>query len=292
MHILFFIILIAVSATASAAGDPTTCAGYPEKRVYLQSHGWWQAPGVAFPGKHVHLETCFPLHQKVKGIVRFDTIIRLHAMQNNGAINLVRVQIFNNGTPDQFTTQKSVNLSCSVTDCSWVIPIDVDTTRVPNDGRWEFRMTANVPKTAEGNRFYQTTRWSATLNNGKIVKNGESLNRSPGAAGWYTGVDYQNVFCGPNDGYSLVSSPKSGVVTIACKFEMQTAFASIDPNFHAGDPGKILLNYSTGGMKNITIDTRKLSNGPHKLLLRTDAKVTKPQGTASGVLVLPFTVAN
>lgn len=290
------VLFMANERVEAQVADPLACTGYPEQRVFLESQGWWKDSTIAeMEGRHIHLGTCFPLHQQVRGIVHFDVRIMLHNMANWGAINLLRVQIFNNGSSSQFTTSIPLKLTCPTDDCQWLRPIDVDTTRVPYDGPWEFRMTANIPKTAQGHRFYQSTRWHAILANGKPVKIGTNATRSPGAAGWYTGADYTNVYCGIGDsGYKFVSTPQSGVVALTCKFDRQTAFASLDPAFHSEPPseGVVLLNDLTGGTKTITVDTSMLSDGRHNLFLRTSTTVTKPPGTASGVLVLPFTVSN
>jgi hypothetical protein len=48
----------------------------------------------------------------------------------------------------------------------------------------------------------------------------------------------------------------------------------------------------TTAWQTITIDTTRLSNGPHRLFIQTQAHGTKPLGDGSGVMTLPFTVDN
>jgi hypothetical protein len=222
--------------------------------------------------------------QTVRGVVHFDIKVMAHNMP--GAIKKIAVEAFGNGS----IQSKAVDLNCATMDCTWWVPFDFDTTKTSYNGRWEFRLRAIVPTTPNGNKQYNSTRWHATIDNaGKPVKNGaESLSRSPGGAGWYTGIGYMNVFCGPG-GYDFVRQPQRGVVSLSCKFDQQTAFASIDANFHAGDPGKVVLD-SSGGTKTITIDTRTLTNGKHRLFMRTDAKTSA--GTGSGAQALFFEVQN
>lgn len=274
---------------AQAAPDPVTCQGYPEWRTPLEAQSWWVDDANPFPGQHIHMQTCFPLHQTVSGVVHFDVKIMSHNVP--GTVTKLAVEAFGNGS----IQSKPLSLSCQVVDCAWTVPFDFDTTKTNYNGRWEFRMRAIVSKTPNGNTQYNSTRWHATIDNpGKPVKNGsESTSRTPGGAGWYTGIGYMNVFCG-SGGYDLVRRPVSGKVSLSCKFDKQTAFASVDASFHANppNPGTVLLDSSTGGTKTITIDTTKLTNGLHRLFLRTDAKGTSPAGTGSGVQAFMFEVQN
>ncbi|MGQ0656868.1 MAG: hypothetical protein ACT4NU_02055 [Chromatiales bacterium] len=299
LAVVFLIVAFGIGtpgASAALTPDPQTCEGYPEQRVFLESQVWWKDETTSeAEGRHLHLGTCFPLHESISGVLHLDVRIMVHNMANHGAIKKLRVQIFNNGSSSVNTTAVDLALNCTTDDCVWWQPIDVDTTRVPYDGRWEFRITANIPETVQGHRMYETTRWHAILNNGKPVKDGTSSKRSPGAGGWYEGASYMNVFCGTDgSGYDFVTKVQSGVVKLTCKFDRKTAFASIDPAFHAEPPheGTILFNSKSGGIYTLTINTTTLSNGAHKLFLRTEATGTNPPGTGAGVLVLPFTVQN
>ncbi len=291
---VFGIAMPGVSAAHDDA-NPQTCEGYPEKRVFLESQVWWKDSTTnESEGRHLHMGTCFPLHQNVQGVVHLDVRIMAHNMENEGTIKALRVQIFGNGSSGQFTTKLPLSLDCQSDDCMWWQDIDVDTRKVPYDGRWEFRITANISDTAQGHRMYQTTRWHATLANGKPVQDKPNPARSPGAGGWYTGTGYMNVFCGiGGTGYDLVTKVQSGVAKITCKFEGKNATASIDPAFHDEPPneGTVLLNTNSGGTHSITINTASLGNGAHKLFLKTDATGVNG-GTGSGVLILPFTVQN
>ncbi|TLZ64910.1 MAG: hypothetical protein E6K13_00820 [Methanobacteriota archaeon] len=267
--------------------DPFTCVGYPEPRWYLGSQGWWRQnlPGEAPEGRHVHAETCFPLHQVVSGILHLDVVVKLH--NQPGKVSMVRIQAFN-----VYTLIQPVSLECPTNDCTFIVPMDVDTTKIPNGNR-EFRITANIRAgdATFGERFYQTTRWHAVIDNsGSGGSSGkESRSRSPGAAGWYQGLSYANLYCGPDDGFKLISKPVAGVVTITCRFTRSTAFATIDPDFHHGSSGTVLLN-ARAGTWTITIDSTTLTNGPHRLFLSTSA--SNGSGTLTGALVLTFNVQN
>ena len=80
---------------------------------------------------------------------------------------------------------------------------------------------------------------------------------------------------------------------------------AIDPNLHASppNPGITVVDANTSctpgttgchGPRRATfsIDTTKLPNGPHKLMLRSDAKDTSRGATNSGAFVAPFIVQN
>jgi hypothetical protein len=183
-----------------------------------------------------------------------------------------------------------VNFSCATADCDFMLTIPVDTTQV-GDGLWEWRITANIAArdAAFGQRFFQTTRWHAFTENGNLPSTqSEGPARSPGAAGWYEDVGYANVFCGP-EGFNFVTQPQSGTVSLTCKTDRHTFAAYIDPHFHVGDKGIVLLE-TTAGKRTITINTNTLSNGFHRLQVRGCANTVN--GELCGVLALPFTVQN
>jgi hypothetical protein len=78
------------------------------------------------------------------------------------------------------------------------------------------------------------------------------------------------------------------------------SFISIDPDFHAVPPNRGTVLWDSAGPYGpepfgsapISIDTRTLANGVHKLHLRTSCRDNKLGSTNSGVTVIPFTVAN
>lgn len=257
----------------------------------LESQGWWTQNQAGEPpeGRHIHAEVRFPLNQVVSGTLTLPVTVKLH--KQPGRVSAVRVQLFNGSGKNALTVTVPVSLSCPGPDCESVVPVNIDTTRV-TDGTYEFRITADIKAAdaAFGKRFYQTTRWHATLANGNgPIGTAPQANRSPGAAGWYDGIGYTNVYCGPG-GYNLIASPVSGTVSLSCRFASQTAFASIDPAFHAGNnPGTVLLD-TFGGTKTVTFNSSAFSNGSHKLFLRTCKTIAS--GTGCGALVLPLEIAN
>jgi hypothetical protein len=265
-----------------------TLLATPAFAVTLESQGWWRQNNVVGAnepefGRHIHLSTEFPLNQVVSGVVNLPIRVQLH--EQPGTVKFVRVQLF-----DAYTKTVKVNFPCTIADCDFTVNVPVDTTQV-EDGLWEWRLTANIAArdAAFGQRFFQTTRWNAFTENGNPPST-QSANpaRSPGAAGWYEGVNYANVFCGP-EGFNFVTQPQSGTVSLTCRTDRQTFAAYIDPHFHVGDKGIVLLE-TTAGKRTITINTNTLSNGFHRLQVRGCA--ISASGELCGVLALPFTVQN
>ncbi|MBI3443632.1 hypothetical protein HY008_03095 [Candidatus Woesebacteria bacterium] len=291
---------IIVSPTPTSGASPTppppgnflNCTGYPEKRVFVESQSWWSDTRQPFPGAHIHLGTCFPLHQKIRGVVHFDIRGILH--NDPGLVTFLRIQIFSNGSQPVY--QKTINWSCPATfECIVWYPVDIDTATRPYDGRWEFRMTFNVPSTPpgpnQGNRQFNTTRWAAYLDNGKPYQDGQGDIDRVGAASWYTVSDYANVFMRHQDALRAAYSTISGIWTFQAKGEKDNLVVAVDAKAHGMDPGLVIFNGGGGGTwHTISFDTRAISNGIHRLFLRTDDKLSN--GTNSGNFVIPFVVAN
>jgi hypothetical protein len=70
---------------------------------------------------------------------------------------------------------------------------------------------------------------------------------------------------------------------------------TLDPDFHAvpQNQGTVLPQDADGlPATTLAIDTTRLTNGPHKLRLRSDCDAPAQGSVNSGVLVVPFTVDN
>lgn len=265
-------------AAGAAVVDPAACQGYPEPRVFLESQGWWRRAGDPPEGRHIHVGACFPLDQIVSGLVHLDVVVKLH--NNPGRVTGLRWQVF-----DGLTVAKAVSLACA-TDCTFTVPIDANVNGLAA-GRWENRLTANI-KDANGyfgKRLYQTTRWHFYVK--ATGPRTYSPGRNPGAAGWEAGT-YVNVFCGPTSGSALVYADDGSGRTVTCKFE-GAAFASVDPNVHAGDFGRVILQKPAAGTYSFLVPD-DLAPGQHKLMVKAEKKTAN--ATTSGVLVLPFTVVS
>ena len=276
--------------------NPVSCAGYPEKRVFLEGQGWWmQTPGkTGTEFGHVHSGTCFPWGQRISGVVHFD--VRITMFMNPGLLTNLRIQIFHSGAPDPVKNVQ-LNKRCADMVCAFWVPVDIDT-RLAYDGCQEFRFQSWVTE-PDGNKLVATTGFRTYLANGRPVSSycasdGRGVNNTEGR-GWYTNFGYEigridDVL--PMDPVHGLWQPKvklsAGSGGIAPTWHM----VCIDPAFHAGSKGLVLFEGpASWGPSRLWIDTTKLANGPHRLVLRTDA-ATSNGSTLSGLLVVPFRVAN
>lgn len=265
---------------AAAVPDPLTCEGYAEKRVFVESQGWW-IPTNEGVGEHIHVATCFPHAETVKGTVDFDVRVMLH--DSKAKAYLLRIAV-----GSTVLVQKSISMACD-TDCTQWHKLSLDTTKWAYDGRQELRFTVKA-KEADGKIHYQSTGWQAYFANGKPVQHYRSSDLVI-ARGWYTGYDYTNAQLDS----ALPAAPVSGTWSPRVKFTPKTTagatyMATIDPSFHVGNAGTVVLSGAGSGSKTLSIDTTKLTNGRHNLVLLAHDKRTG--GTNSGVQVLPFTVQN
>jgi hypothetical protein len=291
-----------LTATPTQSGpgpDRVNCTGYPEPRLFLDAQAWWMAtPG--YNGSdfgHVHIGTCFPYRQSLTGKVSFDVRVILH--NNPGRAYNVRLQVKDGG--DLYTMEsRSISFVCpGLATCEHWEQFTVDTERFNYSGIQEFRFNTSVQE-PDGNIMYATSTWTAYVENGKPVQHAHS-NYVIEGRGWY------GVFGGANVGYSnarLASdfpiSPVSGNFSFEVRLYkgsegIPTTYHTIllDPNFHVVPvvPGIVLKEGSGEYRGVITLNTRQLTNGRHRLVLRADAD--DPSGyTNSGVLVIPFSVDN
>lgn len=267
------------------------CTGYPEPRVFLESQAWW----ITTPGKngsshgHVHVGTCFPYKQSIRGIVEFDIRVIMH--DNPGRLAGVHGGLVEAGVGMGELNPKG-GQTCSGT-CTFWFHGSIDTTKATSDGRKELRIHAHV-KEPNDTEMLVTNGWQLNLaNGGKSIIDYRSSDVTI-ARGWYTGVGYTNASFGSD----LPTAPVSGIWSFKVSLKPGSGgipvthhVVLLDANFHANIPGTVLKEGLGAWSGTITLDTRALANGPHRLILRSDADA--PAGsTNSGVLVIPFIVQN
>jgi hypothetical protein len=314
MHLTIPLITMALMApSVASAADPVTCQGYPEARVFLEAQSWWRTT----PGKtgtdhgHGHFGACVPLNQTIRGVMHIDWVAKLH--DNPGYIkDIVQEVAIPSSNTSGTQTKTTPRYACPTADCTFVIPTDFDTTKVPTDGVEGMKARMRIAE-PDGHTMRPSLRFPARLaNGGRPVK--DSSRSSLFGYGWYGSSNDNNV--GPKYAYArflspVPTAPLSGKWTFNVSFEGDEAhisdnvtryFVSIDPAFHATPPyeGKVVYAGSTSctpfgigcdGPSNqpITVDTSTLAPGPHKLFLRTDED-DSTGSTNSGVLVIPFVV--
>lgn len=300
---------------APSVSDPTNCSLYSgAPRWFLESQAWWRDPGEEYLEQgHIHLGTCFPHMETISGTITFDVIIKVHKFEH--PLTELRVQIFEEGVAQGCTGGVATTCYtfptppvCSTEDCVYRVRLDVPTTGATYNGIREFRFSvfADMPG---GKQLYQSTGWRARLNNpGKIVQDYDTRDMIE-ARGWHTNTKYTNARfynSGDANNPNPLKNPVSGLWKVKARFFPGSDSAAVteyeirvDPNIHAGAPDYVIdVGSDPSGDLTVTIDTRKLANGAHKLFLRAGAKVwttASPPvliGTNSGVLVIPFKVQN
>jgi hypothetical protein len=269
--------------------DPVACTGYPERRVFLESQGWWlQTPGAGGTDfGHVHVGMCFPQGQRVRGVVTLDVRLVMH--DNPGTLTRLYGGIETDGGGYDLWNVP-VGLTCPTATCTVWTQLRVDTTAVATDGRVEWRFRPQV-RTPDGLTFTPSTGWQTYLvNGGRPVADYRSQD-SAIARGWYENAGYANASIS-----SVPMSPISGTWTANVTLDRGSdgnpvTFHGIyiDPDFHMGSKG-IVIREGTGPYRGtVTINAAGLSAGTHRLVLRSDA--IDPRGsTNSGILVVFFVV--
>ena len=289
-------VFVTVPRAAVARPDPITCRGYGQKRVFLEGQGWWTRPRIPVGrrSEHVHVGTCFPWRQTLSGTVRFDVLVKLHGMRPGARLKRTRIHTYNESGTTLLTINWR-NYVCRSVDCTLWRTVYVNTRRSPYDGRQEFRFLTKVVR-PNGKEIIVSTRWQAYLRNGKPVRHYRPSDNYMGAAGWYTNRGYQSAVLSSG----IPRGPVSGIWRPSVKLKRGSDglrssrhVVSVDANLHAGLPGRI-VNRGRGEFRGrVTIDTRNLANGIHRLFLRVDQTGRRrPPGTVSGAFVVPFVVRN
>lgn len=312
---------LSATPAAHAAPDPLACTGYLEARVFIEAQQWWQPTlnGTEDLG-HVHMGMCFPRQGvHAAGTVRLDFVVQLH--DNPGVLSFVRVHILDgNGVNHTNAARVTVNQTaaqhCPTTpnQCTWVIPVDVNTTVSGTDGVENIRTAAIVTHPNQGGtKRFAGGAWPMYLANGggRPVKDSIALTRVAGSS-WYTGALYNEAeFIGiiPEAPVSGTWTPTVGTRPGAGGKAVKHSFVSVDPAFHAVpvNPGYVVLDQAGAYKGPVSIDTTRLANGVHKLFIRSDAPCDgtasnncglKPNGTSNNVSthssaqVITFTVFN
>jgi hypothetical protein len=277
---LFALILFPISGYAA---DPPDCSGYPEQRTFLEAQSWWWLSdktdrvqsGDDFG--HVHVGTCFPHGQTVSGDVEFDVRLVMH--HNPGYIHHLVISVWDD-EPDNCWASGTAcvdlrdnPLTCSAGDtCVWWFHVVVPTDTLSSDGRKEFRFRPFMEQ-PDGNRLFPSTGWQAYVDNGRSVNDYRSSDTVE-ARGWYTGTEYQiaRLDVLPDEPVSGTWTPRVHMKPGSGGGPSTYHLAMIDPNFHSNPPSEgVVVKEGKGQfVGDLEIDTTALSDGWHRLALRTD----------------------
>ncbi len=287
------------TATLSGKPDRLTCTGYPEPRLFIEAQGWWLPSSSGDNFAHIHNGMCAPSGQKLKGRVQLEVRLIMH----NTPDTLDHIRItgrFRNNNGDheyQDLAYRDLNGAvCPITqNCEIWVPMDIDTSRMPYDGIQSIKI--EVRSTNPHGRWMNTILyWRAYLNNGKSVRHDNSAVRydvwastliqnfvyiRAGVDGTWPGVvdnqlNLQTIWHSA-DRYKTAVDPKEVRHDVI-----------LDANFHAGIPGSTLRSGRGEVRLPLSLDTRGLSDGPHKLIIRTQGDEAATKSTFMSVLVIPF----
>ena len=295
----------------AAAPNPLTCSGYPEPRVYVSSQAWYETP--SFETAHVHSESCLPERRTMTADFILDVRLIMH--DNPGTysnLDLVTKGVgYEDTIPDRFTTP---HFSCLVGTCERWVTVLVRMSDFQESGLQEVRLRTFVndfpddPLTSAdesncGKCMHASTNFQIYVENGAPRNNvtrfpflrNKGLWNDPGSAPDDFG------YCEAGFTQPLPMDPLSGTWTPAVRLVTHSSDASfpvtqhtvtLDPDFHANppNPGTVIKQGSGGYEGSLTIDTRLVNNGVHRLHMRSDC--ASGDAVNSGVGVIHFKVAN
>jgi hypothetical protein len=278
---------VAVATILSAAVAATTVKAQNASLLEIEAQGWWQDAGSQMT--HVHLGGSIPLYQRVRGTVGQPITYKLHHV--DGTINLVESMY---GIQDR---EPIVGDPSSVL-LQETRVYDLDSTLTNFDGWNDWRLQTRL-QDSQGRKRHTRLRGSWYSDNGRLTNTNKPkvLRAETWISGDEEGRGYTGVNVMPS---SLPTGPISAPWTIRVSFRSSNAtprhaFASIDPDFHGGYAGKVILQAPnfTRDTVNVTIDPAKLGlkPGTHKLCLKTSDEGLFPSGaTMAAVMMITFTV--
>ena len=243
-------------------------------------------------GQHIHVGMCWPVgpdgneHFVSPSNQRMHFDVRVIVHQTQVATQLVRVS-------QEGDVKIRPDLKIGPGNAEAWMPFDIDFASW-STGRRELRWTARIPRpdptNTSINEMFNSTGWqmcirSCTPSYRPAGAGDPQDPRAPftEARGYYSGHDYDNVqFLSP-----LPITPVSGDWTFQAR-QVSTGAGGIfiDPDFHNGDPGIVIKDTGGPWKGSITINTRELTNGKHRLVL------VASDGKNGGVQVVTFVVQN
>lgn len=271
----------------------------------VDAQSWWTPSSGPHDGEtmHVHVGGTWPLYERLTGQVPIDLSVKLH--HADGYVQDIECPLTQNppkgnylqGDPDSSLVQKT-------------FPFTMDTTRRATDGWTLFQAQVSFVDGTDGSRRAARIRGSVYTRNG-YPPNDEIDPKELTALSWFQPSDtdgrgYTNAAIAlrslPIDLDGRMT-PVAGIwrplvrVHPSISGQMRHLFVTVDPDFHNPDPdlreGSVVLREpnATSKFREVSIDTSRLSKGPHRLMVKGSDEGMFPRGTLQGALVIGFTVA-
>jgi hypothetical protein len=258
---------------------------------FVEAQTWWTPEGGHT--NHIHVDgSDWPLYQQVTGPVAYNAKVKLHHVDgfveqiDPAFMPSLRAGNYLQGEHESVLIEKA-------------LPFTGDSKASGKDGWQPWKVQATL-RDADG------TRRACRLIGSVDVRNGNPPNgKAPDsltAHAWPVpsttdGRGYTNATLAYA---SIPFAPVSGIwkpkVTVrSSNGEPRSLFVSVDPSFHAVPPypGRVYVDaIFSKDPQIVVIDTRELSNGLHKLMIKGSDVGLFPGGTLEGVLVVGFEVRN
>lgn len=290
------IALLALPVTAAAEPDPTTCSGYPQPRVGVEIQSWWQdRSSEAFPGRHIHIFTCWPTGV-VSGTLGLDLRIQTHAQPTGNYFK--RLRATDGGGSNVFPVQTSgfTPLDDAGNMVQWIHK-DINTSSL-STGLHEIRLagyvrqTRSTPSTSDD--FDQLVSSDLPLFV-RSMSGGATSRDYVEARSWYPSFNYTNERY--RNRLSDWLQPKTGsfVARFQCAspsgVDGKRQVIAVDPSYHDLNLGAVLFDKAGEGYADVIVPA--LPTGAHKIVARCEGgpySLNGHDGTSTGVLAINFTV--
>ena len=316
-YILLALAIITVQPALAEVPHPKGCA---DDEIFISSQDWWlTTPGQVGqdgqPGEdfgHLHTELCFPHKATLSGEMTLDVTSVMH--DNPGDFYKLVIQLWAEGwspspqicgegaavackefdPPRTFATcESSGGTLLSALTCKWQDSLTFDISQFPYDGWQQFRVRGKVDQ-ADGSSMRTSTGLHAWINHGKPINHVyENPDRIEGR-GWYTDAEYAETSVKefPSGAVSGLWAPWLEMTPGSGGIPVTSHRAAFDAAIHLGDLGTEIVDGSGPFEGRVMLDTTTLSNGWHKLFLRSSQFEPISGSTNSSISVTFFEVLN
>jgi hypothetical protein len=326
---LVLVSLLGAAATpALAEPNRDTCRGYPEKRIWLENQSWWEPQPLQMGHRnageqgHIHVGMCFPVYQKVPATVgstmRFDIKLQLH--ETSQTFLYFRLLLYGDVHYDvlrqTWRSSRGVDRAwrCDTAHCEQWLTVEFPIGQAQYRGERQFMVELlSLGENGSAN-WYSITRYPIYIDRADLplppagsvaadvateyeMLGGDSWVAFDllGQGAWPSKYARANLMRNslPFDERTLQLKPLRGTWRVKVRFDRPGQLALVDPDLHNGRRGLVVHDargQPAHSRRTLKIDTTKLSNGVHKLLLASSNGGSLSRHT--GVLVVPFLVKN
>jgi hypothetical protein len=277
---------------------PAQAVEYPcaVGNVQIEPQSWWRDPGEAWPGRHIHMQLCWPTGI-VTGTVARDIKLTFHEQPTPFSIIRMRIRDEASGADKWRADVSSIRLvSEGQGNYTATVPMSFDTAGM-SSGIHSMQLNTMVTQPSGAQQWISTNLAMYV----RSASGGQTDRNFWRAHGWYTDFEYLAATTRtPLASFRQITQPFS--FNTICngpslnKPEGRVTGCSVvsDPNAHAGFPGTNILPF-VAGESTRTATVSGLTPGLHKIAINTEARSTLRDGFLNSLLVItvlvPGTVA-